>query len=226
MSDGPRRIRDMRNLGPAIERMLTEVGIATPDALRAAGAAEAFRRLTGRGGASRNALHAMEGALGDRDWRDVARDDVRVVAGERRHAEACAAILDGWIEETAWMPRLHDLESIRWFVGEVLLGGQHVWVAFERARPVGFIALEAAPGEDGSAPVVSALYLAPDARGRGIGRRLLEEAKRAAPGGLELWTFQANEDARRFYAREGFTERRRTDGENEERLPDVLMGWR
>ena len=226
MSDAPRRIRDMRNLGPAFERMLAEVGITTPDALRTVGAAEAFRRLTGRGGASRNALHAMEGALGDRDWRDVARDDVRVVPGERGHAEACAAVLDGWIEETSWMPRLHDLESIRQFVGEVLLGGQRVWVAVERARVVGFIALDEAAGKNGSAPVVSALYLAAGARGRGIGRRLLDEAKRAAPGGLDLWTFQANEGARRFYAREGFTELGRTDGENEERLPDVLVGWR
>jgi hypothetical protein len=41
-----------------------------------------------------------------------------------------------------------------------------------------------------------------------------------------LWTFVANAGARRFYAREGFVEARRTEGENEEGLPDVLLTWR
>ena len=41
-----------------------------------------------------------------------------------------------------------------------------------------------------------------------------------------LWTFVANAPARRFYAREGFVEVRRTGGENEEGLPDVLLKWR
>jgi putative acetyltransferase len=42
---------------------------------------------------------------------------------------------------------------------------------------------------------------------------------------LSLWTFQANEGARRFYAREGFAEVRMTEGDNEEGLPDVLLEW-
>ncbi len=44
-------------------------------------------------------------------------------------------------------------------------------------------------------------------------------------GRLKLWTFQANEDARRFYIREGFREVRMTDGDNEEGLPDVMLEW-
>jgi hypothetical protein len=36
----------------------------------------------------------------------------------------------------------------------------------------------------------------------------------------------ANEGARRFYARQGFVEIGRSEGENEEGLPDVLFRWR
>jgi len=40
--------------------------------------------------------------------------------------------------------------------------------------------------------------------------------------GLQLWTFQANREARRFYERHGFTAVEETDGTtNEERLPDM-----
>ena len=51
-------------------------------------------------------------------------------------------------------------------------------------------------------------------------------AKARRPEGLTLWTFVANEGARRFYAREGFVEVGRTEGENEEGLPDVLLAWK
>jgi GNAT superfamily N-acetyltransferase len=52
-------------------------------------------------------------------------------------------------------------------------------------------------------------------------------AKEQRPAGLELWTFQVNESARRFYERHGFTEVEHTDGAgNEEREPDVRYAWR
>ena len=35
----------------------------------------------------------------------------------------------------------------------------------------------------------------------------------------------ANTDARRFYEREGFVEAKRSDGDNEEKLPDILYAW-
>lgn len=62
-------------------------------------------------------------------------------------------------------------------------------------------------------------------RSRGVGSRLLDHAKGLRPRGLTLWTFEANERARRFYARHGFVELQRTSGDNAEGLPDVMMGW-
>lgn len=77
------------------------------------------------------------------------------------------------------------------------------------------------PGGGGE---ISALYLAPAARGRGLGKALLDEAK--GQGRLSLWTFQANPGARAFYRREGFREVEFTAGAgNDEKLPDVRLEW-
>ena len=60
--------------------------------------------------------------------------------------------------------------------------------------------------------------------GQGHGKRLLDHAK-AHRSKLQLWTFVANTGAQRFYSREGFTEVERSDGDNEEKLPDILYRW-
>ena len=69
-------LSDLRNLGPKSEEMLAAVHIRTPDDLTRAGAIAAFIALKQSGAAvSLNMLWALEGALNDRDWREVARDD-------------------------------------------------------------------------------------------------------------------------------------------------------
>ena len=71
------------------------------------------------------------------------------------------------------------------------------------------------------------LYLAPEWTGRGIGSRLVELAKQRRPAGLDLFTFQVNDGARRFYERHGFTAIWFGDGsENEEGQPDLRYAWR
>ena len=70
------RLSDMRNLGPQSETMLVAAGIPTPARLKTCGAVEAFIALKQTGQTvSLNMLWAMEGALSDRDWRDVVRED-------------------------------------------------------------------------------------------------------------------------------------------------------
>ena len=51
------------------------------------------------------------------------------------------------------------------------------------------------------------LYVDPPWHSRGIGSRLVELAKERRPGGLELYTFQVNKRARRFYEWHGFVGR-------------------
>ena len=133
-----------------------------------------------------------------------------------QHAEEIAEILSGWIDETSWMPRIHSYEEDQGF-GEFLIRKTQVTVALEQDKVIGFLARQG--------DVVQALYLAPAARGQGVGARLLNDAKGAAER-LELWAFQANREARRFYVREGFAEVAETDGAgNDEKLPDVKLVW-
>ena len=144
---------------------------------------------------------------------------VAIVRGDRdRHADACAAILNDWIDATEWMPRIHSLDSVRWFVRDVVFAMRRVWVAeAANGQAIGFLALDIEA-------TITAFYVAANARGHGIGRRLLDAAKREESS-LELWTFQPNTGARRFYEREGFHEVRRTEGDNEEGMPDMLLRW-
>lgn len=70
------------------------------------------------------------------------------------------------------------------------------------------------------------LYCRRGSTGKGIGLQLLNFAKQVSPNGLELFTFQVNQGARKFYAREGFVEVSYGDGtNNEEGHPDVKMIW-
>lgn len=66
----------LRNLGPASSRMLAAAGIATPEALRALGSVAAYAAVQRAGQRpSLNLLWALEGALADRDWRDIAQHE-------------------------------------------------------------------------------------------------------------------------------------------------------
>ena len=66
-----KQIKDMRNLGPAMQRMLAEIDISTAADLEIVGAVEAYLRLkfVFDRRISLNALYAMEAALRDCDWR-------------------------------------------------------------------------------------------------------------------------------------------------------------
>jgi GNAT superfamily N-acetyltransferase len=117
-----------------------------------------------------------------------------------------------------WLPELHSDEETRVYFGRVVAECE-VLVVRRTGRVLGFLALR---GDD-----VDHLYVDPAAQRRGVGSELLAGAQARRPGGLELWAFQRNAPALAFYARHGFTEIRRTDGrDNEEREPDVRLGWR
>lgn len=133
--------------------------------------------------------------------------------------QACAAILNRWIDETPWMPRLHSHAAVERHYREEVYGRSDVVVADGAGAVAGFIALS----EDHD---VTALYVDGAMRGKGCGRALLDWAKAKHPDGLRLWVFQANSAAQRFYARAGLREVRRVGGGNEEDLPDILLEWR
>ena len=64
----------MRNLGPASWKMLESAGIKSPHDLRERGAIAAFVAVKKAGHQpSLNLLWAIEGALSDRPWQEIAR---------------------------------------------------------------------------------------------------------------------------------------------------------
>lgn len=133
-----------------------------------------------------------------------------------KDADECAAILTHWIDHTAWMPRVHTPDDERAFLRDLIKRGW-VTVALQDGTLAGFLA------SDG--PEIHALYLAKDMRAKGIGSKMLEQAKQAQDA-LFLWTFQANLPAQGFYLRQGFREVARTDGTgNDEGLPDIRYEW-
>jgi ribosomal protein S18 acetylase RimI-like enzyme len=132
--------------------------------------------------------------------------------------EACAGILNNWIDETDWMPRVHSHAEVVRYYKSVVASERKSFVVVSGSSTLGFVVL-------GADQVVSALYVDRDYRRQGVGQLLLNCAKREFGDKAHLWTFQANEAAQKFYTREGFQEINRTDGDNEEGLPDLLLEW-
>jgi GNAT superfamily N-acetyltransferase len=130
----------------------------------------------------------------------------------------CADIINTWIDATEWMPRVHPADEVTDYYSDTVFSKYEVFVADDEDTIAGMVAL--APDN-----MVNALYVHQDQRGKGVGKALLDHAKQHATGSIELWTFVANTGAQAFYQREGFTEVRRTDGDNEEHLPDILYRW-
>jgi GNAT superfamily N-acetyltransferase len=114
---------------------------------------------------------------------------------------------------------VHDDDDVRGYFASRIVEDCELWVAEQDGALAGILVL------DGD--FVDQLYVEPGLTRRGVGSALLAVAKRERPQGLQLWAFQTNTGARRFYERHGFVEARRTDGrDNEERAPDVLYAYR
>lgn len=119
----------------------------------------------------------------------------------------------------AMPPFVHADEEVRRWVAGWSLGAADLWVAELGQAVVGF-ALATPTWLDH-------LYVDPRHAGTGVGSALLTLVQAVRPAGVGLWVFESNLPARRFYARHGFAEIRRTDGrDNEEGEPDIEMRWR
>jgi ribosomal protein S18 acetylase RimI-like enzyme len=139
--------------------------------------------------------------------RRATTEDVAAVASVFRRAYGTLAFL----------PTLHTPEEDRDHFADVVRR-QEVWVSEVAGTVVGFAALEGR--------TLTNLYIEPTHQRRNLCAELLERVKDVRRDGFDLWVFQRNEGARRFYERHGCRLVRLTDGEhNEEREPDALYEW-
>lgn len=116
-----------------------------------------------------------------------------------------------------WLAGLHTPDEDCWFYRERMFSACTLWGAFDGEAINGVIAFH----DDW----IEQLYVLPAAQRRGIGSALLEIAQQGADR-LQLWTFQRNARARRFYEARGFAAVEGTDGSrNEEKEPDLRYLW-
>ena len=132
--------------------------------------------------------------------------------------ELTSLLLRSRTQAMPWLVSPRDEPSTRWCLEHVLLTEQCVRVAGNGSRLLGFAAVTDLWLEQ--------LYVDPDHQGQGVGRTLLEDAKRLRPGGLRLHVFTRNAPARRFYEAHGFGLIEQNDGhDNEEQEPDCTYVW-
>jgi GNAT superfamily N-acetyltransferase len=135
-----------------------------------------------------------------------------------RDIGAVADVFSASFRLLTFVPMLHTVEEDRSFIANVIFRDCEVIVAEDDSGIVSFLARQ---GEE-----VRLLYTRPDRVGRGAGTLLIEAAKKSGVNALELWCFQANTRARRFYEARGFRAVRFTDGAgNEEKTPDIRYRW-
>jgi ribosomal protein S18 acetylase RimI-like enzyme len=116
-----------------------------------------------------------------------------------------------------YLPHLHTDEETRAFIAD-LVAETETWIALRNDDIVGFAVIDGGWLEH--------LYVHPTRFGHHTGTRLFQQLTEQHPHGFQLWVFQQNAGARRFYERLGCALVRLTDGENnEERLPDALYVW-
>jgi GNAT superfamily N-acetyltransferase len=133
-------------------------------------------------------------------------------------ADAIAAVYSASFRLLTFLPMLHTPAEYRSFITNVIFRDCEVIVAEDNSGILSFLARQ---DEE-----VRLLYTRPDRIGRGAGTQLIEAAKKSGISALELWCFQANARARRFYEARGFRAIRLTDGAaNEEKTPDVRYRW-
>lgn len=137
-------------------------------------------------------------------------------------ASEAPAIADLWLRSRRAAvpaippPAYSDAEVHDWFAS-VVVPEREVWVIDTAKDLVALLVLDD--------QWIDQLYVDPSWWQRGLGSQLVELAKAIWPSGLDLWTFQSNVAAQRFYERHGFVAVETSDGNNEERAPDVHYRW-
>lgn len=131
--------------------------------------------------------------------------------------------LDSRKELVSFAPLIHTDESIYEWVREELLPNEQVFVAENNGAIIGMMSFT----KDAGIGRIRQLYIAPSIVGHGVGSLMPELAKSMLGSPIQLYTFEQNAGARRFYERHNFKAIGFNDGSgNEENCPAILYEWK
>jgi ribosomal protein S18 acetylase RimI-like enzyme len=119
-------------------------------------------------------------------------------------------------ERAIGQKEIHNIENHIYFLNHILTEQYQIDLALISDKVVGMIAYNERE--------ISQLYIHIDYQGFGIGQTLLDNVKEQSSGVLTLYTFEINENAQRFYEKNGFKIIGRGH-KNEENLPDIQYEW-
>jgi len=108
-------------------------------------------------------------------------------------------------------------EDQNYFKDQILKKNK-VWVVEENDRVIAFMAMEN--------EFIDQLFVHPDHWRQGVGKALLDFARKQSPEHLWLYTLQVNVNARAFYEKNGFVAEKFGVSPPPENAPDVEYHWR
>lgn len=133
-----------------------------------------------------------------------------------RYAEQTVKMWRDSKERAIGQKENHSFENHLHFLNNILAKQYQIDLALISDKIVGMVAYNERE--------ISQLYIHIGYQGMGIGQTLLDKVKEQSSGRLTLYTFEVNENAQRFYKKNGFTIIGRGH-ENEENLPDIQYEW-
>lgn len=198
-ADGRRQQVRLTDQGRVAYQLLDERSASSIGALLGALGDEDQRRLLG-------AMRTIRGLLDD----EPPRPDAYVLRPPRPGDLGWVVQRHGalYAEEYGWDERFEALVArvVADYVEDHDPDAEQAWIAEVDGRPAGCVLCVR---KDDDTAQLRLLLVEPDARGTGIGSRLVEEclrfARRAGYRRMVLWTNDVLADARRIYERAGFT---------------------
>ncbi|MDA9237652.1 GNAT family N-acetyltransferase [Planktomarina sp.] len=143
--------------------------------------------------------------------------NVKFIKAIDEDAAEISQILEDWAASNRIIPLVHNIEE-RADYGRWLLEHTSVTMIHNSSGVVGFLALEK--------HIIQGLYIKKDFQGFGFGQAAIKFAQKQFEE-LQLWVFQSNIGAQKFYQRLGFQIVEKSDGEdNDYRLPDIFYCWK
>lgn len=140
----------------------------------------------------------------------------KIIKYNPKYAEQTVAMWRESKERAIGQKEIHTIENHTYFLNHILPEQYQVELALIDDLVVGMIAY--------NEKEISQLYIHNDFQALGIGRTLLDKAKKQSSGRLTLYTFEVNKNAQRFYEKNGFKIIAHGH-ENEENLPDIQYEW-